>query len=193
MVGLLTRQKNNWLKTNLLSLFRSFSSMATKSVVWESMTSVPSTPVSRRTCTLASVCLPILLNTGTSSLPPFAVWLDGGAFSLETSESRSREWKLCVPDSSEIKTCQYHRYSIRKELEITLIDKTRWNCISKVLAIQEMRENVIILVYRNCSTCCWMVVQVTHKLSAWRKKQNKKQNCILNDGLFNHKLTLRQR
>lgn len=143
-------------------MFRWFTSMATKSAVWESTTSVPPVPVSRRTCTQASVCLPILLNTGTSSQLLFAVWPDGEAFSLETSESRSMEWKQCFPDSSEVENCQYPCYSIRKELEIILIDKTRWNWIPKVLAVQEIREYFIILMYiRNCNTCCWMLVQFT--------------------------------
>lgn len=86
-------RKNNWLKTIVLCLFRWFSSTATKSAAWESTTSVPSHPDPRRTCTQASACSPILLSTGMCSQQPFAVLPDGGAFSSETSESRTREWK----------------------------------------------------------------------------------------------------
>lgn len=148
-------RKNDWLKTIVLWLFRWFSSTATKSAVWEWTTSVPSHPDPRRTCTQASVCLPILLSTGMSSQQPFAVLPAGGVFSSETSESRIREWN------------QRSRQLRNGELPIKYLwqhNEAGGKNSDRLNRLKLRDYGVKILLYwrktRNCNTCCWMLQQL---------------------------------
>lgn len=156
-------RKNNWLKTIILCLFRWFSFTATKSAVWESTTSVPSHPDPRRTCTQASACLPIRLSTGTSSQQPFAVLPDGGAFSLETSESRIRERNQ---RSRQLRTGELPIKYLWQHNEAGGKNSDRLNSL-KVYWVK-------ILLYwcntRNCNTC-WMLQQLVSRGGGINKKQ----------------------